>query len=147
MYPFNIRIVTFMREIKKCLYCQSELKGGRVDRKYCDAQCRASYHNTQRQENERIVQKINTILKQNWKILTMLNPTGHSTVRQSFLEEHGYNFNYFTNVYKTQEGRVYYFCYDVGFSLVEKTQVAKVNIVNWQPYMEDYQLPIAKKKT
>ena len=135
-----------MREIKKCLYCQSELKGGRVDRKYCDAQCRASYHNTQRQEKERSVQKINAILKKNWKILTMLNPTGHSTVRQLFLEEHGYNFNYFTNVYKTQEGRVYYFCYDVGFTLVEKAQVAKVNIVNWQPYMEDYQLPIAKKK-
>jgi hypothetical protein len=132
-----------MNKIKKCLECQADLKGGRIDRKYCDAQCRASYHNSQRQEKEQSVRQINEILKKNWKILTMLNPTGHSTIRKSFLEEHGYNFNYFTNVYRnTKNGRIYYFCYDVGLAEVPKAHVPKVNLVNWQPYMSEYQLPI-----
>ena len=131
-----------MKEIKNCLACEKQLKGGRIDRKYCDAQCRASYHNSQRQEKEQSVRKINDILKKNWKILTMLNPTGHSTIRKSFLEEHGYNFNYFTNVFRATSGRIYYFCYNVGLAEVSSTLVPKVNLVNWQAYMEAYKLPI-----
>lgn len=131
-----------MNKTKLCLHCQAELKGGRTDRKYCDAQCRASYHNSQRQEKEQGIREINDILKKNWKILKMLNPTGHSTIRKAFLEEHGYNFNYFTNVYRTSSGRVYYFCYDVGLAEIPNAQTPKVNLVNWQPYMKDYQLPI-----
>lgn len=131
-----------MKKTKKCLQCQTELRGGRIDRKYCDAQCRATYHNSQRQEQEQGVRQINDILKKNWKILKMLNPTGHSTIRKTFLDEHGYNFNYFTNVYRTSSGRVYYFCYDIGFAEIPNSQVSKVNLVNWQPYMKDYQLPI-----
>jgi len=132
-----------MNKIKKCLDCQTDLKGGRIDRKYCDAQCRASYHNRQRQEKEHGVRQINEILKKNWKILTMLNPTGHSTIRKTFLEEHGYNFNYFTNVYRNvNNGRVYYFCYDVGLAEIPKSEIPKVNLVNWQSYMDEYQVPI-----
>ena len=141
-----MRIITFMKKNKKCLFCQVELKGGRADRKYCDAQCRASYHNNQRREEEHSVQHINTILKQNWKMLKTLNPIGHSTVRVSFLEEQGYNFNYFTNVYVGKGGRVYYFCYDLGFSEVDNSDVSKVNIVNWQDYMDAYKVPIGKGK-
>lgn len=139
---FITRITITMKKKKECLQCQRELKGGRIDRKYCDAQCRASYHNHQRQEKEHGVRQVNDILKQNWKILTMLNPTGHSTIRKSFLEEHGYNFNYFTNVFKATSGRVYYFCYDVGLAEVPNAHVSKVNLVNWQPYMDEYKLPI-----
>ena len=135
-----------MKTTKKCLFCQTELKGGRIDRKYCDAQCRASYHNVQRQEKEHIIRKINDILKKNWKILKTLNPTGHSIVRKSFLEEHGYNFNYFTNIYETKEGRMYYFCYDIGLTDVSMANIPKVNIVDWQAYMEAYKLPICEKE-
>lgn len=131
-----------MKKEKICLFCGEGFKGGRSDRKYCDDQCRANYHNQQRQEREQVVLKINNILKHNWKVLKLLNPTGHSTIRQSFLLEQGYNFNYFTNVYKTKEGRVYYFCYDLGFAVVKGSKPIKVNIVTWQSYMEIYQLPL-----
>lgn len=133
-----------MQEIKKCLSCQKGLKGGRIDRKFCDSQCRASYHNNQRQDKEQMVRSINEILKKNWKILKILNPTGYSTVQKNFLDEQGYNFNYFTNVFKTKEGRVYYFCYDLGIAEVDSKNGLKINIVNWQQYMVNYQLPIAK---
>jgi len=131
-----------MKKEKICLFCGEGFKGGRSDRKYCDDQCRANYHNQQRQVQEAMVININAILKRNWKILKLLNPRGQSIVRKSFLLEQGYNFNYFTNVYKTQEGRVYYFCYDLGFAIVERSQPVKLNIVNWQPYMKAYQLPL-----
>jgi len=133
-------------ETKKCIFCETELKGGRSDRKYCDAQCRASYHNAQTKEKEQNVRQINDILKKNWKILKMLNPKGHSTVRKSFLDEQGYNFNYFTNVYLTVPGKVYYFCYDMGITEIDNSIVPKVNIVDWQPYMKEYKLPIGKNK-
>jgi hypothetical protein len=27
----------------------------------------------------------------------------------------GFNFDYFTNVYRTKSGKVYYFCYEQGY--------------------------------
>lgn len=133
-----------MREQKSCLNCGAKIINGRWDKKYCDAKCKANYHNKQQRKNEQSVRRITGIIKNNWKILKMLNPSGHTTIRKSYLIEHGYNFNYFTNIYKTAQGRVYYFCFDMGFSEVEGGKVDKVNIVSWQPYMDTYKLPVSK---
>jgi len=125
---------------KTCLHCGKPLKG-RADKKYCDPSCKSAYSNARRQHREEAVLQINHILKKNWKILKRLNPEGKSTVRKSFLHSLGYNFTYFTNVYKTQKGNLYYFCYDMGITEVDKTHIC---IVNWQSYMNSYAPPIAK---
>jgi hypothetical protein len=133
-----------MEKNKCCLNCDADISSGRWDKKYCNAKCKANYHNKQQRDKEQSVREITGIIRNNWKILKMLNPSGHTTIRKSYLIEHGYNFNYFTNIYKTSKGKVYYFCFDMGFSEVEKGEVDKVNIVIWQSYMKTYNLPVGK---
>jgi hypothetical protein len=48
------------------------------------------------------------------------------------LERAGFDFRYFTNLYRTQKGNTYHFCYDYGYLLLPED---KVLIVNQQPYM------------
>ena len=72
------------------------------------------------------MRNVNRILRKNRKILADLNPTGKSKVGKSKLLDMGYNFNYFTNVYKTKSEKIYYFCYDQGYLAIEDNQFALV---------------------
>jgi len=54
-------------------------------------------------------------LRKNRRILEALNPNGKSKVSKNKLLLNGFNFDYFTNVYKTKSGKVYYFCYEQGY--------------------------------
>jgi hypothetical protein len=38
----------------------------------------------------------------------------------------GFNFRFFTNVYKTKQGNVYYFCYDHGYLPIDNDYFALV---------------------
>ena len=127
---------------KLCLYCEKPIEGRR-DKKYCDPNCRALFHQERKQKEEAHFFKVLNILKNNRKILLALNPAGYSTVRKSFLQARGYNFNYFTNIFKTGGKEVYYFCFDVGIKEV-KDKPYKVTVVNWQKYMETYKLPLGR---
>ena len=127
---------------KICLYCKNEITGRR-DKKYCDANCRALFHQERKQQEEKQYFDVLNILKKNRKILLELNPSGFSTLRKSFLLARGYDFNYFTNIYKTNTGDVYYFCFEVGLKEL-KHKPHKVTIVNWQSYMKNYQLPLGR---
>jgi hypothetical protein len=42
------------------------------------------------------------------------------------LAEAGFNFHYYTNVFKTKRGTQYYFCYDQGYVRVENDQFVLV---------------------
>lgn len=121
-----------------CQQCKQPLKG-RKDKKFCNEYCKAAYHNHSRQQKEDVVNEVNKILKANWKILSRINPQGKSTLRKEYLKAAGYDFNYFTNIYRTQKGQVYYFCYNIGLTEVSKTHVC---LVNWQEYMKAFQHPI-----
>ena len=125
---------------RKCLYCGKVLVG-RSDKKYCDLGCKSAYANKKKHEKEALVLKVNKQLRQNWKILKTINPQGKSTLRKEYLISQGYNFKYFTNVYRAKNGNTYYFCYDVGMMEVDKTHVC---IVNWQDYMAQYKIPIGE---
>ena len=69
-----------------------------------------------------------------------INPQGKATVRKEYLKSRGYDFSYFTHIYKSKKGNVYFFCYDVGLMEVKNTHVC---IVNWQEFMNNYTIPIA----
>lgn len=68
------------------------------------------------------MRKINRILKKNYSILEKLNPEEKTTTFKSTLEKNGFDFNHFTHIYETRTGRIYYFCYDQGFSALENNK-------------------------
>jgi len=108
-------------EKRTCLECGAPLKG-RIDQKFCNDSCRNAYNNKKASVSTNFMRKVNRILKQNHSILEELNPEEKTTTFKSSLEKHGFNFNYFTSIYTTQTGRVYYFVYDQGYSELENNK-------------------------
>ena len=106
---------------------------GRSDKKFCSDQCRASYNNSQRSKSERMIQEVNKVLRKNRTLLKMLNPSGMSVLKKDFLNQNGFNFNYFTSRYKTKEGNEYWFCYDIGWMQLDDE---KIRIIEYQSYMK-----------
>ena len=118
---------------RKCQQCGSDLKG-RLGQRFCSDQCRATHHNLRKLENqgEQVIRNLNMILRRNRSILKQASPEGKTTMNRLVLERAGFDFRYFTNLYRTQKGNTYHFCYDYGYLLLPDE---KVLIVNQQPYM------------
>ena len=108
-------------EERKCLECGEPLKG-RADQKFCNDLCRNAYNNKKLGASSKYVRKVNRILKKNHSILEELNPEEKTTTFKSVLEKHGFNFNFYTHIYTTQNGRNYYFCYDQGYSELDNNK-------------------------
>lgn len=119
-------------EQRQCQQCGDKFLG-RSDKRFCSDQCRAGYNNSNRADSEKVIMDVNKVLRRNRTILRTLNPVGMTIVRKEFLTERGFNFKYFTSLYKTKEGNEYWFCYDVGYMLLEEN---KVRIVDQQKYMK-----------
>lgn len=120
--------------MKFCLSCSKELVG-RTDKKFCDAQCRSTYHNQNRPQHEITIQRINSMLRRNRSLLAHFSPSGKTTVEREILFKSGYNFDSFTNMYTFKTG-TYYFCYDYGFLPVKDDKgIEKMVIVQKQDYM------------
>ena len=105
-------------EKKLCLECESVING-RSDKKFCSDLCRNVYNNKINTDSVKVVRNINNILRRNRKILQDLNPTDKAKVHKSKLTDKGFDFNFFTSIYKTQKGAEYHFCYECGYLLLE----------------------------
>ena len=114
-----------------CLECGSQIVG-RLDKKFCSDQCRYLYNNKRKRQHEVAIQNVNRILRKNRSVLKSLNPVGKTTVRRALLENLGFDFNFFTHVYRTKSGQLYYFVYEYGYMLEEQE---KVVLVTYQRYM------------
>jgi hypothetical protein len=119
-------------EPRICLECGLQLSG-RKDQKYCSDYCRNTCNNRQNESSTAYVRRINNILRKNRRILSILNPKGKVTIDGMTLAEEGFNFHYFTNIYKTQKGTQYYFCYDEGYI---KTVNDQYMLVKKQDYVK-----------
>ncbi len=108
-----------------CKECNRELFG-RIDKKFCSDQCRTSYNNQKNRSVNSYVRQVNSILKKNRKILVALNPNGKMKLHRDKLLDKGFNFDYFTNIYTTKKGGVYYFCYDQGYISLDNDMYALV---------------------
>lgn len=97
-----------------CQECGTKLIG-RVDKKFCNDQCRNNYHNKEYREDSVFVRSVNSILRKNRNILKSLNPNGKAKVKSQELQKMGFNFKYFTNIYTTKDNRSYYFVYEHGY--------------------------------
>jgi predicted nucleic acid-binding Zn ribbon protein len=115
-----------------CLECKSKFNG-RSDKKFCSDQCRAIFNNRKISEKEAEIIRINSILRKNRTLLKQTNPVGKTTIRKEVLSSQGFDFRFFTHVFKTNTNQIYYFCYEYGYSFIADE---KVLIVNWQPYMK-----------
>ena len=103
---------------KRCLECKEPFIG-RADKKYCTAGCRSAAYNRSNRASINLVRNINNILSKNRKILAQFNPNGKSKIHKEKLLGEGFKFNYFTNIYQTKAGNVYYFVYDQGYLPLE----------------------------
>ena len=112
-------------EKRLCLDCNEELKG-RSDKKFCNDQCRSNFNNRQQSESTAFMRQVNSILKRNRRILEELNPDGKTRLSRKKLLAKGFNFEYFTNIYTTQTGKSYYFCYESGYLHLENEDVLLV---------------------
>ncbi len=108
-------------ENRACLECNEKLIG-RKDKKFCSDYCRNGFNNRLNEDATNYVRRVNNILRKNRRILEKLNPEGKRTVDALLLAEEGFNFHYFTNVYTTQKGSNYHFCYDQGYIKLENNQ-------------------------
>lgn len=99
---------------KLCLECGAELMG-RVDKKFCSDYCRNSYNNKKNRNTTNIIRNTNNLLRKNYRILEKINPNQKTKTTKDNMLRKGFNFNYFTSIYKTKTGKIYYFIYDQGY--------------------------------
>ena len=114
---------------KICHYCGAELKG-RSDKKFCDDYCRNNYYykiNTQRTS---YIKRINSVLQHNRKILHYLCGCGRVLVPKQEMDSLGFDYEYFTGLYKTKKGVDYFVVYDYAFSVVNENIVSIVKYLN-----------------
>jgi len=129
---------------KQCLQCGKGLSG-RLDKKFCDAYCRNSYNNQHKSKEEQYIKLVNTAIRKNRRILRSLCPIGKATVRKTVLDQMGYDYRYFSGIFKTKDNRIYYQVYDYLFSPLKEKEVEKALIVQRQEYMDKLTLDIWKK--
>ena len=103
---------------RSCLEC-SERVIGRIDKKFCSDYCRNAFNNKVNKESKNLIRNTNNRLRKNYKILSDLNSSGKTKVSRSRLFDKGFDFHFFTSIYKTKKGNVYYYIYDQGYLELE----------------------------
>ena len=73
-----------------------------------------------------LLHNINNRLRKNWRILESLNPNQKTKTTRDKLISKGFDFNYFTSIYTTKSGTIYYFIYDQGYLPLENQYYALV---------------------
>lgn len=105
-------------EKKLCPECGEPIKG-RTDKKFCSDACRNVYNNRQKADTTNHMRNVNNILRRNRRILEELTPEDTAKVSRDKLIKKGFSFQYFTSIYTTKKGTVYYYCYDHGYLPIE----------------------------
>lgn len=122
---------------KLCLECNTHLRYGRKDRKFCSQECRSSYHNKNNAIRNKDKKIHDNIMKKNYKIISSFYKGENIIIQKSSFDELGFQFNYFTTVYRSNKN-IYYFIYDIGFTPIVKNNIQKLLIVNYKNYMRKY---------
>ena len=104
--------------MKNCLECNEKIIG-REDKKFCSDGCRNAYNNKINKDSTNLMRNINNKLRKNYRILSDLNPEGKSKTTRSKLLSKGFDFEFFTSIYTTKTGNIYYFLYDQGYMSIE----------------------------
>jgi predicted nucleic acid-binding Zn ribbon protein len=108
----------YRMEIRECLACKEAVKG-RVDKKFCSDYCRNAYNNQVNKGSKNLIRNINNRLRKNYKILSELNVSGKTKVTRTKLYDNGFDFQFFTSIYKTKTGNTYFYVYNEGYLTLE----------------------------
>jgi predicted nucleic acid-binding Zn ribbon protein len=105
---------------RQCLSCGRTVKG-RADKKFCDDNCRNNFNNELRSDSNNFVRNVNNALRKNRRILEALLPKKEETAKttREKLLQMGFVLKYFTHLYTTKAGKVYYYCYEYGYLPLE----------------------------
>ena len=103
---------------RKCIECDEPFQG-RSDKKFCSDHCRNAYNNKLDVDTKNLLHNTNNRLRKNYKILAKLNVSGKTKVTRLKLFDHNFDFHYFTSIYTTKSGSVYYYVYDQGYLELE----------------------------
>lgn len=101
-----------------CPECGNKIIG-RSDKKYCSDACRNAHNNELNKDTKNLVRNVNNRLRKNYRILEALNSKDKIKVSRERLIREGFNFEYFTSIYTTKSGSVYYYLYDQGYLPLE----------------------------
>ncbi len=110
---------------KKCPECGDRIVG-RIDKKFCSDACRNAFNNRINKDSKNLIRNTNNRLRKNYRILEELNPNKKIKCSRAKLIEKGFDFSYFTSIYTTKVGTVYYFVYDQGYLPLEGDYYALV---------------------
>ncbi len=99
---------------KSCPECGEKIIG-RADKKFCSDACRNAHNNALNKDSKNLIRNVNNRLRKNYRILETLNPEDKTKTTKDKLVSLGFNFNYFTSIYTTKTGTVYYYLYDQGY--------------------------------
>lgn len=108
------------------MYC-NHIIIGRSDKRFCQDRCRnAYYYLNNTVVNPNPILKVNRILKKNRDLLNQLMAKSTNKVPLSKLNESGFDFNYLTRI-ETHQAQTVYFCYDVGYSIINDQEALLVS--------------------
>ena len=103
-----------MAKKRKCEECAADLHG-RADKRFCSDYCRNVANNKLNRDSNALMRNTNNRLRKNWRILNELNPKDKTKATRNKLLAKGFDFNFFTSIYTTKKGTIYYFIYDQGY--------------------------------
>jgi predicted nucleic acid-binding Zn ribbon protein len=113
---------------KVCLDCEQPIQG-RSDKKFCDDNCRTNFHNQQKQEEEKTIRQINSILKRNRSILIRLSGMNNVVVDKKCFIEANFNFHFCTHTRIIQKN-TWTVIYDFAYYQSADEKVAIQRIVS-----------------
>jgi hypothetical protein len=104
---------------RKCLECKKVIFG-RADKKFCGDMCRSSYHNQNIQNGKSTVKNINSVLRNNRKIiLHLMKNIPELEVSELTLKELGFKFDFCTNVQMSKNAIPCINCYEFSYYKTE----------------------------
>jgi len=123
--------------MKRLCLCCNKIVEGRIDKLFCSAYCKTSFHYLKNKAKNRTrFHVVDDQLKRNRSILQHFHKSGKTTLLKSELVDKGFDPNYFTNYWKNSKNDVYLFCYEYGFLAIKESAKKKYLIIDWQEYME-----------
>jgi len=109
--------------VKTCLECNAKIKG-RVDKRFCDDNCRSAFHNKHNRTQLLITREINAVLRRNRQILKDIFETNHSEtiVSKQQLEKKGFSFEFLTHSKEKSKAEQAKYCYEFGYLELKEGQ-------------------------
>ena len=134
--------------VKNCLACDRPIKG-RTDKKFCDDSCRNNYNNRLNSYSIPLVRNINNILRRNRRILEeLLAPLEKKVlvIERQKLAEMGFQFQYFTEQYRSDKKEQYYYCYEYGYRSIDPEKVLAVKDTRKKHFVRENRQVVVRRE-